>query len=468
MKDVTIGIDLLSSILKTKSNTAFDNTDEAWFIDDAVEHRLYRFITKFLNKWGRLPTHEVCEKYGVVVSYPVGDVENEGDDFLVDYYTELVNKRYTTNVAKSLISKDGLLDQFKKKIHTTLINSDTFDEFDIVGELNKLTSDLSSKFENKRHDKIAFTFEEEYDKFRKNQFENRFRTDDLGILTPYDPINQASEGWKSGEWIIETGNVKEGKSWVWEYFIYYMNMFGEHPTCIASMEMPNQDARSTSGVFIRMMSLIGQLSPTLIRSGKLPDVSMDRIDKHVKKYRTETVYDNGKTAPMIFYDATKDRSLESFERYQADNKFELSCIDSVYLATAESKYSRNFSKWDKESALVDARMDMINKHDCIGFDTHQLIKTNTKESGIDSSTVAGSAAWTRNCDLAFAIRPEGNDRHLRKIECIASRHGADFEDFIINFRLEPDKDFRYSTPNFSQVIDYDSNGYDESGEGEIW
>lgn len=454
MSEVTPGIDLLSSILNTKSNQEFDKLNEDWFKSESSEHRLYKFIKKVLTKYSRLPTPEMCEKYGVMVSYPVGNMDSDAEeDFLVDYYTEIVNRRYTKTVASSLIQPDGLLDQFKHEIRNMLLTSDTFDDVDVVGKLHEMTTDLASKFGQNRHDQIAFTFEEEYEKFRKNQYENRFRSDDLGIMTPYEPINKVSGGWKAGEWILETGNVKAGKSWVWEYFIYYMNQFGGHPTCIASMEMPNQDARSTSGVFIRMMSLIGQLSPTLIRSGKLPDVSMDRIDKYVKKYRTETVFDNGKTAPMIFYDATKRRGLKAFERYQADNKFELSCIDSIYLAEMDDN-QRYYKPLDQEKALVDARMDMIKKHGCIGFDSHQLVKTNTKETGVDSSTVAGAAAWTRNCDLAFAIRPEGDNKNLRRIEPIASRHGADFEAFVINFQLDP-------RPNFSVVQDYNAGGYDD-------
>lgn len=443
MEEVTEGIDLMCSILRDKNIRHFKRLSVKWFETEPSEAALYIFINKFLERYSRLPAVESCYQRGLSTSEPVE---------ATDYYLDLVNNRFTYNVARKF--KDGL-DDVKRQLTNQLLNVDLDDTNNVQLFIKDFCNNTLRLFDSGRSDsKIRELTTDILPNFRENQFKNRFITHDLGILTPYDNINNAMGGFMPEEWCIITGNMKMGKSWTWVNFILHAWLHGNNPTLITSMEMDSMDEYSTSGLATRFIAMVGGIAPALIRTGRLPDISLDRIDENFKKYGDMTAFENKGLPPLYFLEDLKHKSLDIFAEEALSLGVTVTGIDAIYKAepSTTDRYFRG--DLEKEKQVCNDRLAMCKSLKTINIDTHQFKKDALRVDDVMADNVGGHVGWTQDPNYVYGIIPEGENNDLRKWVNIAGREGDKFEPFITNFKFSPKVDF-------SVVEGVDDNDYDD-------
>lgn len=455
--EITPGIELLCSIIIRENVNLFNRLDPMWFDDYPHEKKLYDFIKFYYgrNPQGRLPTYTVCEyystKYNLVLIRPINDPLD---------YNKIVYDRYMLNA----MNKAGkAYAELNKKMQNTIrdgLHVDSIEE--IKKELTKFYRDQLTKLESGSSESLISTYEENYHNFVKRQTDNRFRSHELGAMTPYEPINKATNGIKAGEWFLYTGNMKMGKSYIWLNTVADMWIKQGLSTLITSMEMDALDDYGSSGTFARLMSIISGINPSLVRTGLLPDASLKLIDKKIKHYKDMSVYETGKLPPLYFFDGEKSKELSAIRQQINILQPQVVAIDSVYKAIPpDAKYMRD--QWERERRVCEYRREMVRTTKTIGIDTHQFGKSAIRLDSDDvlADNVGGVVNWTQDPNYVIGLLPEGDKNDKRRFIHIAGRDGGRFDSFVTRFEFDP--------LDFSVIEGYnaDDGGIDDSGNYEL-
>lgn len=440
--EVSEGIDYLLCILRDKNIRDFNSINTDMFNHFPEEKRFYNFISKFYTRRSTFPTSEACAKY----NFKTYDVLEP-----ISFYYEQLYERFVLYKTKAFIKG---FDDINETLKSMILGDSDPKELELY--IKQFCTDQLLSFKNNKDDIVVNTFEEETDRFIKQQNLNIFNKGNLGILTPYDKINESSKGLKTSEWCLITGNAKMGKSFLWVYFIYYAWLRSGNPTLIGSLEMDSLDEYATTGIYARLISIISGINLSMIRDGKLATPALDVVKKSIKRYNDYYVFENKTMPPLYFLNGRKNKSLSSFKK--AIDYFNplVVGIDSVYLADPiENKFYKD--RYEKEARVADDRMEMIQSTRTIGIDTHQLTKTAIKEKDLDIDNIAGVAGWVRNPDLVIALQPYEKDKEIdrskRYITKLAGRNlEKDFK-FPINFKFKPSFDM---TEVITQDIDFNT------------
>lgn len=452
--DITEGIDVLSAILRDKNYSSFSRLNIEWFKAEKEELRLYLFINKFYLRYSKFPDFETCKSYNLVVSTPIEPY---------DFYLESLYTRYSYIQSKKFIKSH---EEISNKIRDLILGACEPKELELC--ITQFCSDNLLAFQNKKDELSITTFDDEFKKFKFLQNKNKFKNNAFGILTPYEKINESTQGLKASEWLLITGSAKRGKSFLWLNFIYYAWLISGNPTLITSLEMDSMDIYGTTGIFPRLISIISGINLSLIRLGKLPTNLLNDMDKVLKKYEESFIFENKTLPPLYFLNGRKNKTISSFRTAIRDFNPIVVGIDSVYLAEPSDKsYYRN--EFEKEKQLANERMELISATKTIGIDTHQLGKNAVKEKDLDIDSIAGVAAWVRNPDLVIALESyKPNDpkdttiyddkRHITRL---AGRNSESYFSFPINFKFKPNFDMREISSEDDTVDSFSSDEDDE-------
>lgn len=424
----TVGIELLCSILRDKNIRHFNRLNYDWFIED-TEKELYSYIDKFLARYNNLPAIETVERSGRQICYPVESS---------DYYLDVINNRYTLLVAKRFTAG---IDNVKQQLTQQIMSGGGENSREVQEYIKKFCTDTLRMFDSGRRDsKVREFITEILPDFRNKQLENRFRQHDLGVMTPYDEINDVMGGFMPEEWCLITGNMKMGKSWTWVNFILHAWLKGNNPTLITSMEMDSMDEYATSGMATRFIAMMSKIAPDLIRSGRLPNVTLDRIENSVKEYEKLKVFEGKGLPPLYFLEDLKNKNLGTFAEEALNLGVTVTGIDAIYKAQPRTE---RFFRGDLEieKQVCNDRLAICKELKTINIDTHQFKKDALRVEDVMADNVGGHVGWTQDPNYVFGIIPEGEDGQFRKFKQIAGREGKYFDDFVTHFKFNPYVDF---------------------------
>ncbi len=183
--------------------------------------------------------------------------------------------------------------------------------------------------------------------------------DITGISTGYNEFDKLTAGLQSGELIIIAGRPSMGKTTLALNIAENAAIGGKVPTAIFSMEMPSQQ------LAFRMISSLGRVDQTHLRTGRFPDEDWSRINTAVQLMSEAPIYidDSAGLSP------TEIRARS--RRLHREHGLGLIVVDYLQLmqvpgnkenrATEISEISRSLKALAKELSLPVIALSQLNR-----------------------------------------------------------------------------------------------------------
>jgi replicative DNA helicase len=249
--------------------------------------------------------------------------------------------------------------------------------------------------------------------------------DITGIATGYTEFDKMTAGLQPGELIIIAGRPSMGKTTLAINIAENAAIGGKVPTAIFSMEMPSQQ------LAFRMISSLGRVNQTHLRTGRFPDEDWSRINTAVQLMSDAPIFidDSGALSP------TEVRARA--RRLKREHGLGLIVVDYLQLmqvqgstenrATEISEISRSLKALAKELGLPVVVLSQLNRS----------VEQRTDKRPV-MSDLRESGAIEQDADLiVFIYREEVYDKETARKGIanisIAKQRNGPVGDFLLTF-----------------------------------
>jgi len=110
------------------------------------------------------------------------------------------------------------------------------------------------------------------------------QSDITGVATGLNELNEKTAGWQPGELIVLAARPSMGKTALALNFVEAALMTQEKPVLVFSLEMP------ADSLVMRMMSSIGRIDQSGMRSGRLNEDDWPKLDLAVRKLKDKKLF----------------------------------------------------------------------------------------------------------------------------------------------------------------------------------
>jgi len=110
------------------------------------------------------------------------------------------------------------------------------------------------------------------------------KVDITGLNTGLNDLNQRTSGWQQGELIILAARPSMGKTALALNFVEAAILSQEKPVLVFSLEMPSES------LIMRMLSSMGRIDQTHLRTGKLEEEDWPKLDLAARKLKDKKLF----------------------------------------------------------------------------------------------------------------------------------------------------------------------------------
>ena len=133
--------------------------------------------------------------------------------------------------------------------------------------------------------------------------------DITGLSTGFTELDEKTSGWQKGDLIIVAGRPSMGKTSFAMNMVEHAVLHQDKPVLVFSLEMP------ANQLMIRMMSSLGKIDQTRMRTGKLSEDDWPRLSSAASRLKDRPLYidDRAGITPMMLKNQVRQLSREHGE-----------------------------------------------------------------------------------------------------------------------------------------------------------
>ena len=396
---MSIGIDILRSVVNDRSTINFQKIKREWLIN-SQEENLYDFIREHINNHSTVPSIDTLRENGFHARSVVSE------EF--SYYENRLRKRVIFNILNSE--------------HESFINAMNSRDVDLAAScLQEMLAGIYSVNTGNEiiHHQNSFTsvMEEHDDAF--------FRGDIKGITLGYDYLDQLTQGAQGGDVIVIVARPGMGKSYL------LLNMakvaWESGRSCmIGSMEMSNEQLSK------RLLSIVTGIPTLRFTQGRLGTLPA--------QYVRQTIEETADMPPLNFIGGKFRKSVLDIERMIRETSPQIAYIDAAYLLQPENKKKFTPNRREAIADVIEGIKAVASNTNIPIVVTVQFNRTvkKGKKVEIDLDAIGETDTIGQIASIVLGIQEgrQGYEKEERRISLIKNREGEDGK-FVVNFKFDP-------------------------------
>lgn len=409
---MSVGLQLLRSLVENGSRSEFRNLSEVLFVGD--ETPVYEFVSTHYRRHGQLPSVEALVENGFVLPRSTEPPS---------YYLDRARNRAIFNTINAQNSDLGeaMRDRdMARAVEILRATTYSVNRYEAVNDIAALHEVATSVMED---------------------YEIAARTTAQGITLGWSYLDAITSGAEGGDVITLVARPGMGKSWLIAYMASQAWRAGAS-VLFVSMEMTDRQ------IARRMIGLHAGFNPDFIRRGQLSFHARDAA------YTTIREMEGG--APFHMMRGSFDKSVASVDAAIQQFSPDIVYIDASYLMSPSG--SKGYKKPNELLADVgrEVKETALARNKPI-VQTVQFNREQRKSKGKpDLIHIGGTDIIGQTSTIAIGVQAgEGNNKHTtRKLSLMKSRESSDDVEFTTEFKFAP--------PTFSWIPE--PNAEDDDGE----